>query len=120
MGEKTYLQFNENHIFECVSYLENGDARKIEYLSDQDNCLFNFSCFVAVLQFMQGYKQTLNCAKKSVFIFNFLGRIGWDTDAYAVLNQVAELGNNVFVIEPFGVEKHQNGIDKLRFVKLKF
>ncbi len=116
---KIYLHFDNKYFFECVRHYEDGRIEKDEYLSDQDNTLFIFSCFSAVARYMQTYNQSVGLAKKPVFVFKLLGNIGWGTDASAVINQVAETNCNVFVFEPFGVDEHQQGISNFQFIKVE-
>ena len=93
-----YLSFDENYRFIPV-VIQEGEERPFEGLSESEELIFRYLCFLEVNNFCfaENAARGLDCAKKPLFIFNFLEYLDEGVNVAELLRRATVLGCQVFI-----------------------
>lgn len=98
MDKHLYLSFDENYRFIPVK-IEDGKQTVCNSLSESDEAIFNYLCFLEVNRFEFAYEEYngYNCAKKPLFIFNFAEYLDESADVVRLLKKATDLDCQIFL-----------------------
>ena len=98
VNKHLYLSFDENYRFIPVR-IENEEQTACEGLSESDEAIFHYLCFLEVNRFEFAYEEYkgYNCAKKPLFIFNFAEYLDESADVVRLLKKAMDLDCQIFL-----------------------
>lgn len=96
-GKRYELILNENKVYDvrCLND-ENNDV----YLSDCEQVLFNYLCFLNTAEFWRGFEdiRNLHSVKKPLLIKNFFEKIDESVDTKSILKRTENLKRQIIIL----------------------
>ena len=96
-GKRYELILNENKVYDVrCSNDENNDV----YLSDCEQVLFNYLCFLNTAEFWRGFEdiRNLHSVKKPLLIKNFFEKIDEVVDTKSILKRTENLKRQIIIL----------------------
>ena len=96
-GKRYEIVLEKNGLY-GVRYME--DAEQPVYLSESEQTLFRYLCFLKTAEFWQGFEEirNLHSVKKPFIIKDFLERLDESIDVSALLERTLNLGRQMIVL----------------------
>ena len=96
-GKRYEIVLEKNGLYD-VRYMDDGEQPV--YLSESEQTLFRYLCFLKTAEFWQGFEEirNLHSVKKPFIIKEFLERLDESIDVSALLERTLKLGRQIIVL----------------------
>lgn len=97
LGKQYEIILERNGIYNVQH--SNNKAEKV-YLSDCEQMLFNYLCFLRTAEFWREFEElrNLHATKKPILVKNFLNRLDESVDASNLIKRTSDLGRQVIIL----------------------